>query len=386
MALAQWGTGTNIAQSSLNLAEMAKKKAAAAIAAKNTIPAAPQSTPIQFTPTTYKPIFERTGTAEGYTASTYKAPQLENTVQPAYNQMRSNTMTAGKQSMQSGLEMARDMMGKRNIQGGVANMAGNAQVDAAQRNTLSEMSDLNLQEARDMSELAKTQATLDMQAEEMNSKSRQFAAALAESQYKVDNDLANLDREMDYEEWSTGRKIDQDERELRRQEIVTQYEIDAALRKEKYDAEMAPYALLMQMYGTNAGQQTGSSSNGSQGVLGTIGSIGSAASLLCLPKGTMIELESTAKISVENVFVGMKVKGGEVIAKVQIKRPPKHCFCEHVFETGTVVMTLGHPYFDNLMQGPPLPVDNPSECTYDILTDSGHYYVNGVKLGSTLAR
>ncbi len=362
----------------------------------NAIPAAPQSTPFQYTPTTYKPIFQNEAKPISYQSTTFKSPELQNKVQPAYNQMRNQIMTAGKQSMKSGLEMARDLMGKRNVSGGVATMAGNAAVDPAQRNTLSQMSELGLQEARDMSDLAKTQAGYDIQTQELNAGENkyqtqvaQYNAEMKQKQYELENNLANLDRQMDYEEWATGRKIDMTEREQRRQDILSQFQIDKALRDEEYQREMAPYQLLMQLYGVNAGQNQGSSSNGSGGILDMVGSGASAiagiGSLFCLPKGTMIELENGNAIAIENITIGLRVKGGEVDARIQCKRPEWHVFSEHVFNTGKVVMTSGHPYFDKLMQSP-VPVTHDSECTYDIHTDGGFYYVNGVRLGSTLVR
>lgn len=362
----------------------------------NAIPGAPQSTPYEYKPTSYQPIFQNTAKPVSYQSTAFKAPELQSTVQPAYNQMRNQVMTSGKQQMQTGLQMARDMMGRRNVEGGVATMAGNAAVDPAQRNTLAQMSELGLQEARDMSDLAKTQAGYDMQTQELNAgenkyqtQVQQYNSDMAQRKYEMENQLSNLDRQMDYEEWASGRKIDMAEREQRKQDILAQFQIDTALRNEEYQREMAPYQMLMQLYGVNAGQQQGSSSSGSGGILDMIGSgastIAGLGSIFCLPKGTMIELESGAAIAVENITVGLKVKGGEVIARIQCKRHEDHMFSEHVFKSGTVIMTQGHPYFNELMQDP-VPVTHDSECTYDILTDSGIYYVNGVKLGSTLAR
>lgn len=260
------------------LAESIKKKREAE-APNSMIPSAPQSTPYQFTPSSYKPIFQNEAKPVSYQATTFKAPDLKSTVQPAYNQMRNQTMTAGKQSMRSGLEMARDMMGRRNVNGGVATMAGNAAVDPVQRNTLSEMANLNLQEARDMSNLEQNKAAYDWQAQTANAGEKQYATEVAkynaeqkQRQYELENQLANLDRQMDYEEWANGRQIDMAEREARRQEIISQFEIDQSLRNEEYQREMAPLQYLMQLYGINAGQQQGSSSNGSPGIFDMIGS------------------------------------------------------------------------------------------------------------------
>lgn len=109
---------------------------------------------------------------------------------------------------------------------------------------------------------------------------------------------------------------------------------------------------------------------------------GGALGGICLPAGTQIELDGTATVSVEAIKVGDKVKGGEVIKVVAIDRAPDHKFSEHKFESGSVVMTHGHPYFDNLISFEE--VENASPKTYDIKTTEGHYFVNGVKLGSTI--
>lgn len=103
----------------------------------------------------------------------------------------------------------------------------------------------------------------------------------------------------------------------------------------------------------------------------------------CLPKGTKIE-SPNGGINVEEIRVGDFVTGGEVIAITQRQRNSGHKFFEHVFEKGSVVMSDGHPYFDELKAISES--ENDSQHTYDILTDSGFYYVNGIKLGSTIGK
>ncbi len=104
--------------------------------------------------------------------------------------------------------------------------------------------------------------------------------------------------------------------------------------------------------------------------------------LFCLPEGTEIETEEGAK-PVEKMRPGDQVKGGTVIATSMRLRRPGHKFYRHEFENGqSVVMSKGHPFYDELES---LKVENHSSpYTYDILTDSGFYIVNGVKLGSTI--
>lgn len=126
-----------------------------------------------------------------------------------------------------------------------------------------------------------------------------------------------------------------------------------------------------------------------QGQGGALGFLGGAASIaapiaasFCLPKGTLIE-DGIEGLKVEDIIPGDIVSGGKVIAISRRLRPAGHSFYFHQFDTGSVTMSKGHPYFDNLDHMEPISSD--SDCTYDILTDSGHYWVNGVKLGSTIS-
>lgn len=146
-----------------------------------------------------------------------------------------------------------------------------------------------------------------------------------------------------------------------------------------------PIEDLLRLFQLSAGGTPGNA--GTPGLLqGLAGGVGqgigtSLGGFFCLPKGTKIQTD-LYDVNVEDVKVGDVVKGGTVIATVSRLRPDEHYFSKHQFDTGDVVMTFGHPYFDNLISHNP--VENDSLCTYDIQTDSGHYYVNGVKLGSTL--
>lgn len=105
------------------------------------------------------------------------------------------------------------------------------------------------------------------------------------------------------------------------------------------------------------------------------------AGALCLPKGTQIQTED-GSMNVEDVKVGDKVIGGEVIKTHSQIRPATHVFFNHIFPTGNVIMSFGHPYYDELLNITKAVHD--SEKTYDILTTDGYYMVNGVKLGSTI--
>lgn len=115
--------------------------------------------------------------------------------------------------------------------------------------------------------------------------------------------------------------------------------------------------------------------------LGNAANAGASIAGLCLPKDTKIETDNGYKL-VQDIIVGDKVRGGTVLKTSKTERPEGHVFTEHKFANGTVIMTDGHPYFDKLEYKKAS--DQDSDATYDILTDSGYYYVNGVKLGSTI--
>jgi hypothetical protein len=148
-----------------------------------------------------------------------------------------------------------------------------------------------------------------------------------------------------------------------------------------------PYQDLMKLYGLSTGATPGYDYS-QPGLLGSVAGglgtglgMGAGAALFCLPKGTEIATEE-GSTKVEDINVGDIVKGGRVIAKIQKLRDQGHNFYMHEFKTGTVEMSLGHPYFDQL-QSVKI-VSNDSPYTYDILTTNGYYMVNGVRLGSTI--
>lgn len=105
------------------------------------------------------------------------------------------------------------------------------------------------------------------------------------------------------------------------------------------------------------------------------------ASAFCLPKGTQIQTPTGFK-DVEEIEVGDEVIGGKVLKTHSKVRPDGHQFYIHHFVTGDVVMSLGHPFYDSLLNVTEASHD--SERTYDILTSEGYYFVNDVKLASTL--
>jgi hypothetical protein len=140
----------------------------------------------------------------------------------------------------------------------------------------------------------------------------------------------------------------------------------------------------MNLYSQNLGVPGTTSSGGGDLFGALLGAAGTVAPMMCLPSGTLIELANGDNARVEDLKVGDDVVGGKIIATHSRKRSENHQFYRHIFNTGAVVMSDGHPYHDTLV-GVNL-VDHGSPNTYDILTDQGFYLVNGVKLGSTISR
>lgn len=149
---------------------------------------------------------------------------------------------------------------------------------------------------------------------------------------------------------------------------------------------MAPFNMLSGLYGQNTGIPFQPSSGAGEGK-NPFGSImqgaGAGAKAMCLPKGTMISMTGGKKC-VDDVCIGdYTEEGGKVIAVIFRVRHKGHKFFEHEFESGKVVMSLGHPFFDQILDVKRID-EHPSIYTYDILTEKGFYFVNGVKLGSTI--
>lgn len=138
---------------------------------------------------------------------------------------------------------------------------------------------------------------------------------------------------------------------------------------------------LMDILKTNAGAQNQAAQIGAQKQGNFLQFLSGVAKAACLPKDTQIETDGSLR-NVQDIKVGDSVKGGKVVAINRSERPEGHKFYTHKFNTGTVIMSDGHPYFDELIFKSES--DRDSDATYDILTDSGFYYVNGVKLGSTI--
>lgn len=138
------------------------------------------------------------------------------------------------------------------------------------------------------------------------------------------------------------------------------------------------------VYGNQLGYRSASNRDRSQMIgagIGALGQLGAAGIYACLPGDAMIETE-TGEVSIQGIKVGDFVVGGQVIAIQQIKRAKGHKFHKVLTVDGTVIMSPGHPTVSKQVSSEP--VDHESECTYDILTTTGGYRVNGVWLLSTM--
>jgi hypothetical protein len=154
----------------------------------------------------------------------------------------------------------------------------------------------------------------------------------------------------------------------------------------QYQSQRAPMEDLFRLYQLSTGGSPGQAPTPGllQGLAGGVGlGLGELIAGACLPKGTIIETEDGGK-KVEDITIGDEVRGGKVISTFRKMRTEGHRFFVHRFEDGKeVVMSNGHPFFERLTELP-VPIEHDSAHTYDILTDEGYYYVNGVMLGSTL--
>lgn len=146
------------------------------------------------------------------------------------------------------------------------------------------------------------------------------------------------------------------------------------------------------MYGAN--QQANSTSN--QGMYGLIGSgisaggvlgagmMAKTATMMCVPENSQIELEDGTTIPVEDVKLGMMIKGGEVLktSKGSTGGKDNFMFCEYETDGGPVVTSRDHPIYNKILDVKKSEIM--TDFAYDILTTSGFYYINGIKLGSTI--
>lgn len=220
---------------------------------------------------------------------------------------------------------------------------------------------------------------------------RDLALEQARTNVDIDRFLAQQDlarQQLQAGEFSdlARRQLAGDQQALAAQQALTGLQMQqigalGTLEQQALQRQMAPYNMLRDLYAMGVGAPVAQSGKGDP--LGSLisagGQIGAAA--LCLPEGTMIEINQGIK-PVEDIQPGEVVKGGVVLVTTRRLRPPGHKFFRHQFNKGEVIMSNGHPHEDTLKEIEE--VDHDSPFTYDILTSDGYYYVNGIKLRSTL--
>lgn len=145
-------------------------------------------------------------------------------------------------------------------------------------------------------------------------------------------------------------------------------------------------------------QVAGSGMSGNPNSTGSVGGTGGSAGpssfekylpyLLmaagCMPLGTLIEMADGTHKHIELVQVGDLVRGGKVLETIHVPRSRNHKFWFHRRDDGKgVVASKDHPFEDDSTM-PVRSIIVGGEFTYDILTESGVYYVNGIALRSTL--
>jgi len=158
------------------------------------------------------------------------------------------------------------------------------------------------------------------------------------------------------------------------------------------------FGLASNNYSTSAGifgnqlnaaqQQSANTSSIFGGAMSGAGSIAGgmitakAISLMCVPEGTLVEGINGEKIKIEDIKIGDMVRGGSVKKISKELTGDNFIFCEILTDKGTVITSRDHPVYAKFLDIKKS--DVMTEYAYDILTDSGFYYVNDIKLGSTI--
>ena len=322
----------------------------------------------------YQPI-------QTYKPFQFKTPNISNIPANVFNQMK----TQNRESAQLGLKSGLAELSKNNANRGLGGKSGilsgqqYSMADDMQDQLAAANRELDLQQGQSQLDVGKMMAQMNM-----DTQSQQAAQNQGASQF-------NAGLQQWFQDSNANNQLQNQAQRLQNRQMLgqeAQQGLDAAngMQQAASAQAMAPYNMLMDLFKAQTGvpfQMDGGSSGILGGLMGLGGTLGAAA-MKCLPLGTQIEIEDGSTRPVEEIRVGDQVKGGEVIKIFSKKRTKDHWFTKHYFKNGAVItMTMGHPYHDELERTSP-DYDEKSPCTCDILTDSGVYYVNGVKLGSTL--
>ncbi len=352
----------------------------------------------------------------------YSTPNISNIPNAAYQ----NVLNRGLEGIQQdqsmyGAQATREMGGRGLGRSGLATGAQATLARQAMQNAANMRSQYGLEQAKSQLDVDKLLAQMGMETQARQAGEGQFGAQFGEGQKQYGAGLSqwlqsqqaaeNLARSgMDLQR--QGMQSDENRARalqslqaqlglsgLQQQQIGTY----GTVMNNAADQALRPWQMLASLYNPALGQMLSSGGKGDPfsallgagsqiggafgGAIGgpagsAAGSIAGAGAAACLPKGTKIELEDGEIKAVEDIKPNDWVKGGKVLAIHSQERPLGHRFYLHKFDNGEVIMSENHPFFDRLRSIEVVYHDSPK--TYDILTSSGHYYVNEVKLGSTI--
>lgn len=375
----------------------------------------------QFQQPNYRP--QQLQPAQQYREYQFRTPNLNPVNTQAYQQALNSTNDNIQQQARTQSDQVNKSFGARGLgrsglnlaaQGAVAREALNQSAQAA--------SNIGLEQARSSVDLGKTMASNDLQKQQAQASQRQYGAGLNEQQRQFGATFGEGQRQYGagLQQWRQQQQASENlqrsnlglqtqqaqaDENMRRSQLGLQgqqtlqglqlQQIGAmgTLQNQAAQEAMRPYQMLSSLYGQNIGIPVPSGGGGGKGdplsaFLNAGAQVGGAAimapALACLPQNTLIELEDGTRVNVQDVRVGDMVRGGKVISTSCYQRAPGHRFSLHTFKDGReVTMTFGHPIAEGELESV-REVDHSSPVTHDILTSEGFYYVNGVKLRSTI--
>ncbi len=122
------------------------------------------------------------------------------------------------------------------------------------------------------------------------------------------------------------------------------------------------------------------------GLFGGLGTLGGAmltktTTMLCIPEGSDIELENGTQ-KVEELQEGDIIKGGKVLKIRKMFNGEDFFYCDFDTEKGNVIASRDHPIYTKINEIKKSELK--TDYSYDILTETGKYYINGVELGTSI--